>query len=354
MASRFWVLGTGTWDTTTSTAHWAATSNGAPGQSVPGSGDTVTFDANSGGGTVTPDYNMTVTSITMSAFTGTLDFSANNVSPTISGNFNNSGSGVRNLKMGNGTWLFTGTSSQFSQASVTNLTFAANGSTIKFTNSSGTTLVSGGGKTFNNLWVATTSTGVTKITDSNTWNDIKVDAGRTLNVDTGKTQTITTLTCVGTVSNRITLKCTTSTEIGAIGSLSVIAAGSSYVTSPGASRHPTLTGGDGTGQGNVDTVDGGGGVTGISVFAPGSLYNVGTTYSTTNVVGTGLTLRVDSLVAPIAPWTLSCASGTINVSFCDIQGCTASGGATFNANDGTNRDNGLNSGWRFPQMLNSF
>src|SRR5664279_4415437 len=47
MAARFWVGGTGNWDASTTT-HWAATSNGAGGQSVPGSADDVTFDASSG------------------------------------------------------------------------------------------------------------------------------------------------------------------------------------------------------------------------------------------------------------------------------------------------------------------
>ena len=52
MASRFWVGGTGTWDAS-DTTHWATASNGAGGASVPGSSDAVTFDASSGGGTVT-------------------------------------------------------------------------------------------------------------------------------------------------------------------------------------------------------------------------------------------------------------------------------------------------------------
>src|SRR5688572_1536024 len=58
MAARFWVGGTGTADLA-DTTHWAATSGGAGGQSVPGSADTVTFDGSSGSGTVTiaADFN---------------------------------------------------------------------------------------------------------------------------------------------------------------------------------------------------------------------------------------------------------------------------------------------------------
>lgn len=47
MPDRYWVGGSGTWDTT-STARWSATSGGAPGASVPTSADDVFFDANSG------------------------------------------------------------------------------------------------------------------------------------------------------------------------------------------------------------------------------------------------------------------------------------------------------------------
>lgn len=79
MASRYWVGGTGTWDTTTTT-HWAATSGGAGGASVPVATDAVFLDANSGGGTVTLAQNVTQTIISLSGFTGTLDFSSNTIS----------------------------------------------------------------------------------------------------------------------------------------------------------------------------------------------------------------------------------------------------------------------------------
>ena len=46
MANRYWVLGTGTWDST-STTNWSASSGGAGGASVPTAADNVFFDANS-------------------------------------------------------------------------------------------------------------------------------------------------------------------------------------------------------------------------------------------------------------------------------------------------------------------
>lgn len=135
-ASRFWVLGTGTWNAA-SILNWSATSGGAPGASVPGSGDAVTFDASSGGGTCTVAYDFTVTSIVMGAFTGTLDFSANNNHPTLS-TFSCSGTGVRTLNMGSNTWTVTGNNGTvWNIQTTTNLTLTGTG-TVDFTYSGST------------------------------------------------------------------------------------------------------------------------------------------------------------------------------------------------------------------------
>ena len=72
MANRYWVGGSGTWDAT-NTANWSATSGGAGGASVPGSADTVTFNAASGAVTVTLGYNPTVQTINFTGFTGTFN-----------------------------------------------------------------------------------------------------------------------------------------------------------------------------------------------------------------------------------------------------------------------------------------
>src|SRR5690349_15537536 len=99
MSGRFWVGGTGTWDAATTT-HWSDTSGGAGGFSVPGSSDTVTFDANSGGGTVTLNFGGTITiqKITTANFTGTWDNSANNNNITMTNAadivWNNNGGGT--------------------------------------------------------------------------------------------------------------------------------------------------------------------------------------------------------------------------------------------------------------------
>ena len=130
MAARFWVNGTGEWNST-NTANWSSASGStAAGASVPTSADTVTLDAASGGGTATVNSTIIVTSITMGAFTGTLDFSANDNNVTTQ-TFSNSGTGARTLNMGDGTWTITTPSATpWDQGTTTNLTFNSNASTL--------------------------------------------------------------------------------------------------------------------------------------------------------------------------------------------------------------------------------
>lgn len=179
MAARFWVLGTGTWDAATTT-NWSATSGGAGGASVPGSADDVTFDGASGGGTVTVNFGGTITilSLTMSAFTGTLDFATNNNNITLSAAnaFSNTGAGTRTLNMGNGTWTLSNNSALWSQSGATNLTFNSNSSTIAFTGTGGT-----GSRRFS-------------MGTSRTYATVTVASGTSLFLPTGTTSTITTLT----------------------------------------------------------------------------------------------------------------------------------------------------------------
>jgi len=67
MANRYWVGGTGTWSSG-STTNWSATSGGASGASVPGASDAVIFDGSSGTGTVTLNYNPTIQTLNTSLF----------------------------------------------------------------------------------------------------------------------------------------------------------------------------------------------------------------------------------------------------------------------------------------------
>jgi len=210
MASRFWVGGTGTWDAS-DTTHWAASTGGAGGQSVPGSADTVTLDANSGGGTVTPNTTVTVQSITCGAFTGTLDFSANNNNVTLSANagMNGSGSGTRTINLGNGTWTLTATGAgvtPWNFGTVTNLTFNANSSTIAFSgNNSQSRTFNGGGLTYNALSIgANTSGGQLIINGANTFASVAITAPNAIELPASTTTTITAaFNWAGSSSNQI-------------------------------------------------------------------------------------------------------------------------------------------------------
>lgn len=106
MTAKFWVGGTGTWDSSTTT-NWSLSTGGAGGAAVPVTGDSVTFDASSGGGVVTVAAavsGLSLTTLTMGAFAGTLDFSVNNPSLTFTTSFSNNGIGARTLKLGSGTF----------------------------------------------------------------------------------------------------------------------------------------------------------------------------------------------------------------------------------------------------------
>lgn len=194
MASRFWVGGTGTWDNS-NTTNWSATSGGAGGQSAPVAGDDVTFDASSGGGVVTTNATLSIQSLTCSAHTGTLDFSANNNNITITGNFTNTGAGTRTFNMGNGTWTFSGGSVIFNQSGATNLTFNANSSTIAFTATTGGAMrrFTPGTRTYNILTIASSTAG-TIIAGGGTIGTLTISPGNVIQCGNGTTITVTTMT----------------------------------------------------------------------------------------------------------------------------------------------------------------
>jgi len=196
-ASRFWVGGTGTWDAS-DTTHWSATQGGAGGQSVPGTSDDVTFDGSSGGGTVTVNATITVISLTMSAFTGTLDFATNNNNITLSGNspFTNTGSGTRTLNMGNGTWTLSGATASFSQSGATNLTFNANSSIISYTGTGAKRFITGNSRTYSAVTVVGATSGSLTIQGgtSVTIGTLTISAPNRIISSSGVTTIITTLT----------------------------------------------------------------------------------------------------------------------------------------------------------------
>src|SRR5262249_8364102 len=143
-----------TWDTTntggggTGGIKWASASGGASACAGGGTGgsptaaDTATFDGSSGGGTVTVNYGglVTITRLSIGAWTGTLDFATNNNSITFSsgtGGFDASGAATKTLNMGSGTWTLSGNSALWNCTTCANLTLVPGTSTIAFTGSGG-------------------------------------------------------------------------------------------------------------------------------------------------------------------------------------------------------------------------
>jgi len=136
MAARFWVGGTGTWDTTTTT-HWSATSGGAGGASVPTTADIVTFDASSGSGTCTTATGATCSTLTISSsvfLTLGAAFTANSAVTLTIGvvnlatftftctTFNSNNANSRTLAFGTGNITCISSGTVFNIATTTNLT----------------------------------------------------------------------------------------------------------------------------------------------------------------------------------------------------------------------------------------
>lgn len=168
-AARFAVCTTAcTWNNV-STAMWSTTSGGATGASPPVAGDGVTLDgATCVGGTtctITVAADLAMSVLVMGACTAAttgciLDFSINNNNITFNASgqanaLNISGTGTRTLKMGNGTWTFASASGTtvINAGTTTNLTFAANSSSIvtNMTNSVSAAGLDGSTLTFNNI-----------------------------------------------------------------------------------------------------------------------------------------------------------------------------------------------------------
>lgn len=158
MAARFWVGGAGTWDSS-STTNWSATSGGAGGASVPGSADTVTFDASSGSGTVTfTNGGVTVSAVTINSSSITLSlgaafsvstsvtltigtFTTNDYAVTAS-SISSSNGNARTFNLGAST-ITLNNSVPFNTGSNTGLTFNAGTSTFVFTSTGSQTISNG-------------------------------------------------------------------------------------------------------------------------------------------------------------------------------------------------------------------
>lgn len=225
-ANRFAVCtATCTWDGA-STAMWSTSTGGATGASVPGTSDAVILDAATCVGgvscTITVNTTVAVQSIAAGACTAAttgciLDFSVNNnnVTVTAAAGIAFSGTGTRDIRLGNGTWTLSGSGgTTWDGGTVTNFTFNANSSTILF-NGTGNQLFSFGTKAVNIVSLgARSNAGVTDNSSSHTIATLNIAAPNTYYVAQNVTTTITNaMTIVGTSTQPIFFKTSTDSTV---------------------------------------------------------------------------------------------------------------------------------------------
>jgi hypothetical protein len=221
MAARFWVGGTGNWSDATN--HWATGSGGSPAAvNTPASADTCTFDGLSGGGTCTLDVDITINTLTLSAFTGTFSAATHNV--TLSAAFTDAATGVHTLNMGSALWILSATGANSTPWNVTagaNLTLNGQTSTILLTGvaPAANRTFAGGAHTYNNL---TIQNGVVQINGSNTFNQLTLGAPAYCVLQNATTQNIATLTDTGTGSGASSQNMLFNSTLGSTGSTTVI------------------------------------------------------------------------------------------------------------------------------------
>ena len=332
MANRYWILGTGTWDASTTT-HWSTSSGGSGGASVPGTSDTAIFDANSGGGTVTTSSASAVGGLTMTGaasmtFSGDLTVQgAITLSSTVtfsSGTITQSGAGAKNLT--------------FSGATLYGYDCAQGTVTLQDAFSSSSTFtVSGGTFDANNKNVdfggfsSTGSTTRTITMGSGTWS--------------------TTASSPWTISGtNCTLNCNTSQLNISKSSTGTIALGDKTYYNVNLNPNSgtpvlSITGSNTFNNLSVTASQIGSGGMGIKFDA--SSTNTFTTFSVSGYTSSK-NVSITSSSGGTAG-TLSAASGTITCYNLSIQDSAATGGAVWQAISST--DVSGNSGWIFRSNL---
>ena len=202
MATRYWVGGSGTWDAT-DTSHWSATSGGAGGASVPGSADRANIDYRSAGAVITLATNPTLVGLTLGG--GTLALTTYAVT---TGNLS-LGGGTGNFYLDFGTTgKITITGSGFSLSCSTAAGFSVLNPRARCIYFTGTTAQNfyGGNKTWPGI--VNQCANILSIFDTNTFNDtFEAQGPATYYFEKTKTQTFTgTISWVGTLANRVTLR----------------------------------------------------------------------------------------------------------------------------------------------------
>lgn len=348
MATRYWVGGSGTWNTS-STTNWSATTGGANGASVPTSADDVIFDTSSGTTyTVTFASGIVCRIMSITKPSGTLTFACSNIQFTIYGGVNVQD--TTGITFTGVNWNFAGTATDniinFNGISLAGpaLTFSGGAGTTKWT-------------LINNI---TMSTGVVNL--YNGILDLSTYTISAANFNPGSlpSYTYTRELIFGAGSKVIVtgalLDCQYPTGLTITGTANLEFSSASAKTFKGGS----LSWGRywNTGAGALT-------ITGSNTFsgscemqvAPSSLILTAGTTQTYNgsfyVTGTlGNLINIQSSSAGSAATISKPAGGVVSVAYANIKDIIATGGATWLATNSI--DSGNNTGWIFSSQSNMF
>jgi hypothetical protein len=316
MANRFWVGGSGTWNTT-STANWSTATGGAPGASAPGAADVALFDANSGTGTVTLGETVTLLRCTWSGYAGSFQPSTFEI--------NCVGSGASNLWIGGFTATFLATPT-------VNFTYSGADSRSVTTN---------------------TAAGFPRNINAN----ITAGSGAfTLNAASN----INNFNCTGFSGSLISTGTLNLTGNVTLGSSMSIAAGTQVINFTGSANRTITTNGVAIDRPIAIPAEASGGVVNFAdALTQGSTraftINAGTVKFKNGVTSTvgafatsGTEQKFLSSTVAGSQATLLEAGGVVNASYLTIQDIKATGGSTWNAfTNRRNIDGGNNDGWNF-------
>lgn len=335
MANRYWVGGSGTWDSS-STTNWSATSGGAGGASVPTSADSVIFNSASG----SSGYVVTV-----SGSVSCLSIQTITTSMTIAGSGNITCNGPPSIASIT-TWSNTGTLTITGNASITivptisNLTIAIAGSvgtlSANLTCTGVLTLTSGpfnanGYNVTVNTFNSNNSNTRTLTMGSGTWTLTNTAAATIWDLTTTTNLTYTANTAPIVVSGASGTNAITFAGGGqTYGNLSFTnTAASGTITFTGANTFGTLSS---SRTGNPYTI----------VFP-----NATTTVSGWSINGSASNLVTLSRTGGSGTWTIAkSGGGTVTTNFVNISNSTATPSSTWYAGPVV-IDNGGNTGWNF-------
>lgn len=235
-----WINGSGTTITGTGTLTFA----GRGAQTITSAGVSFTqgITINTPTGAVTLQDALTAnTASNLTLTAGTLD--ANSYNLTLSnavGGFNSTGTEVRTLAVGSGTWTIASTTSAFNATISTNLTVTGTG-TVSLTSAS-TKNFAGGGASYSGVTLNQGGSGTLSLLDSNTFGNISNSysaTGATTILFSTTTQRVNNFTATGESGRVLTIQGTSSTSPCTLIHIGTGDIDVNYVTITGVRAYPT-------------------------------------------------------------------------------------------------------------------